>query len=124
MEILSIGPAEQEIITRMLIYAHANPLSMDDLLDTINNPSNAPGLKPEHQCQINDFKIVYSIDCLPEGKIRHLSISRDKKDVVPSIEATKMIMKACGFVNDLQDCKIKFEKLEPGYTAVNIGELI
>jgi hypothetical protein len=125
MEILILGPEERAKLKKIVDYAHKNPYTMDDLLDTINNPANAPGTKPEHQCEIPEgFKVVYSVDCLPEGKIRHLSICLNKKDTIPSVQSVERIMNACGFKEDLAECNIRFEKLEPGYTAVEIGELI
>jgi len=124
METLILGDKEIAQLKSLSRYAIENPLSMDNMLDTINDPSNSPGIKPEYQVSIpSDFKVVFTIDEYPEYNVRHLSVSRDKKDILPSPEAVSMIMKELGFKNKIKDCKVALEKLEPGYTAINVGEI-
>lgn len=125
METLIIGDTERSKLLELKEYARNNPLTIDDLLDTMNNPSNAPGIKPEYQLHVpGDFKVVFTIDEYPDYKVRHLSVSRDKKDVLPSPKAVEMIMVELGFKNKIEDCKVAIEKLEPGYNAINVEELV
>lgn len=125
METLIIGEKENEELLALKDYANKNPLTMDDMLDTINNPANSPGVKPEYQIVIPaDFKIVFTIDEYPDYKVRHLSVSRNKKDVFPSTQSVEMIMDILGFKNKIENCKVAVEKLEPGYNAINVGELV
>lgn len=125
MEALIIGEKEKIDLKSLAKYANDNPLSTDNLLDIMNNPVDSPGVNPEYQRKLPvDFKVVFTIDEYPEYKVRHVSISRDKKNILPSISAASMIISELGFVNNIKNCKVFIENLELGYKAINIGELI
>lgn len=113
-------------LIRIRSYAEKNPFSINDLLDIINNPSLSPGLNPLYQCHIPiGFKIVFSIEETAEwGYARRLSISLCKKGQIPNPEICLEIMKILGFKSSLSECLVSIEKLEPGYSAIDIGELI
>lgn len=119
-----VTPVEEANINRVVKYAEEHQLTMDDFLDRMNNPALSPGIDPHCQCRIpHGFKMVYTIEVAPPGKIRHLSVSVDKKDSLPPMEGIRMLMQIIGFKNTLEGCHVYEEKLEPGYTAINVCEL-
>lgn len=112
-------------INKMVAHAEANPFSFDDLLDRVNHPELSPGLDEKFQLFIPQaFKIVFTIEHQPPGKARHLSMSVSEKNQLPPIQSVKTIMDLVGFKNKLEACHVFEEKLEPGYTAINVLELI
>lgn len=122
---LIIGLEEIQKLKALKEYALAHPRSMDDMLDAMNNPALSPGCIPEFQCLLPiEVKVVFSIDEIPEGKIRHLSVGVGKKDALPTPAAVSGIMKILGFERPINECNIRVEKLEPGYEAIEIGELM
>lgn len=120
-----LTPNIVEKVDKLIRYAEAHPFSMDDLLDRINHPELSPGLEPEFQLLIPPgIKIVFTIEHQVPGKARHLSVSVDQKYKYPTPEIVQGIMKLVGFKNRLEACNVFEEKLEPGYTAINVLELI
>lgn len=122
-----MGDDEEAKLLRIKEFAEQNPYTMDELLDIINNPGLGAGCRTEHQCALPiGFKVVFSIEAtnIAGKNCRRLSISINRKDQVPQPQICQMIMMRLGFIGRLEECKILFEKLEPGYTAVQIGELI
>ena len=110
---------------KLAAYAEAHIFSMDDLLDMVNKEKPPPGLDPNFQVEIPvGYKVVYSIEDQPAGKVRHLSVSVDAKGKLPSIPAVKEIMIMLGFTKEIEQCKVDLENLEEDHSAVNVLEVI
>ncbi len=120
-----IGPIEVFNIKQVVKHAELNPFSIDDLLDRMNHPELSPGINPNFQFEIcGCIKMVFTIEHQQAGKVRHLSLSTNEKGKYPNMDATKFIMSVIGFTNQLEDCQVFVEKLEPGYETINILELV
>lgn len=123
--VMHLGPHEVEKIMAVVKHGAANPFSMDDLLDRINNPGLSPGTEPGFQCWIPDgFKIVYTEENQLKGRVRHLSMSCDKKGTLPVPQAVSAIMQIIGFTSPVEQCMVFIEDLEPRHKAVNVLEII
>lgn len=106
-------------------YAENNPLSMDDLLDTYNKEMNPIGEAKEFVLITEyGYRIVYSIEMQPAGKIRHLSISVNEDGKLPNEFAVREIMNLIGFNNKLEKCIVKLEDISPTHQAVNVLEIV
>lgn len=125
---LIIDENAKELISAMVVYAEANPLSMDDLLDTYNKQMNPIGDNPFHVVNLSfGYRIVYSIEEQPKGKVRHLSMSVDEDEALPSIEAVSEIMRLIGFNGSLQEPStiiVKLEEYAKNRQAVNVLEYV
>lgn len=120
-----IGPIEVLKIKDVVKHAELNPFSIDDLLDRMNHPELSPGINPDFQLEIcGCIKMVFTIEHHQSGKVRHLSVSAHEKGKYPNMDAVKFIMSVIGFNNELESCHVFVEKLEPGYEAINILELV
>lgn len=125
MRAMILGPAEIQRLSELRVYAETHPLSMDDMLDCMNNPELSPGNDPLFQCAIPfGFKIVFTTEQHEPGIVRHLSMSIDAPNKLPDVAAVIGIMKALGFRSELENCKIKIEDIGDGYQSINVGELI
>lgn len=124
MNFLVIGREEFEAFAAVAAFAQANPLSMDDMLDTMNGDRPAPGDIPGYSCIMNNgYKVVFTIEVNSNGDpVRHLSVSCPDKLPNPMIVA--LIMRNLGFKQSLMDCKIGYEKLNEEQSAIWVGELI
>lgn len=125
MRALIIDDNFKNQIKKLVDFAEANPLSMDDLLDTFNG--NRPPVGDQEGfcfCTITGYRIVYSIEEQVPGKIRHLSVSVDKDEAYPNPEAVREIMKLLGFKNVLEECIVNLEEISDKRGAINVLELI
>ena len=67
-----------------------------------------------------DFFVTFSIDKgHPIGTCRHMSMSINKEDRVPSVPAVKMIAEILGFTGDMEDWYVYPETLENS-VAINV----
>jgi hypothetical protein len=68
------------------------------------------------------FWVTYSIETgHPCGAVRHMSMSIDRNERVPSIEAVWIIAEVLGFVGSIAECQVWPEELV-NKTAVNIAQ--
>jgi hypothetical protein len=112
-------------IERLAAYAEAHILSMDELLDIVNKQAPPPGDNKNFVVEIPvGYRVVYTIEDQPAGKVRHLSVSVDKVGKVPSITAVQEIMRMIGFKGELNECKVDFERFSENQDAVNVLEVI
>lgn len=122
---LIIGAAQKDKIKNLVDYAEKNIFSMDDLLDTVNKEMESAGDMDGFSIDLPvGFKVVYSIEQQPAGKVRHLSVSVDTPGRCPSPESIQVIMDEIGFKNTLLKCKVGMEKIGENHEAVNVLELI
>lgn len=118
-----IGEEEIARFKEMVYYASENPLTMDDLLDTESGMKSMPGLIDEYCCMVPiGYKIVFSHELQPDGRVRHLSITL--KGSMPSVASVCIIMEYFGFKNIIPDCELFIEDLLDGGQAINVLEII
>jgi hypothetical protein len=112
-------------LERLAAYAEKHVLSMDELLDMVNKQAPPPGDNKNFVVEIPfGYRVVYTIEDQPAGKVRHLSVSVDKKGKLPSITAVEEIMRMIGFKGELSECKVGFESIDENQDAVNVLEVI
>lgn len=116
-----------EKIQELKKFAEENPLSMDDLLDMVNEHLPCAGDTKDYSCFLNfGYKIVFTIEIHPMGEIRHTSISAGNlnDDLFPSVQAVKEIIILLGFENKLEKCKIQLEKRDGKHKIIHVAEII
>lgn len=115
-------------IERVRKHAEKNVYTLDDLLDMKNGQLGPPGNDPNFTCHIPmGFKVVFSIEHQPGGKMRHMSMSSGPGRL-PSQQAVEMVMHEFGFkaptILDLYNVSIEEEIPGKTYAAVNVLELV
>lgn len=86
-------------------YAENHVLEMDDLLDIKNNLFAPPGNYPEHVCFLPvGYRVVFSIERQNHGLCRHISISVDTVEALPSVASVELILPLFGINAALVDC--------------------
>lgn len=125
--VIIFSPHFIESIKKLVAFAEANPLYTDDILDMING-EKPPAGNTEGYYLIDPFgtKIVYTIDILPEYKLRHFSISINNGKTAPPIVIVEELMKILGFKSKLSECIVEIERREsdPEVGILNVAEKI
>lgn len=112
-------------IASLVAYAEENPVSMDELLDTVNKQAKPVGDFSQHTLNLPfGYRIVYSIEEQPKGKIRHLSMSVNEDEKLPNEFVVREVMKLIGFKNELENCEVFLESISLSRQAVNVLEII
>lgn len=122
MRPLMFGEEQKKEVARVMEFAEKHAFSKAVMEKRMENVGTPPGDNPEFFCLIPvGFKCVYTIEEQPFGWCRHLSVSVDNPDKMPSIPAVEMLMKEFGFRGKLKECYVYIEdKIVP--KAVNIIE--
>ncbi|TXI10931.1 MAG: hypothetical protein E6Q68_07185 [Polynucleobacter sp.] len=112
-------------IKKVISHAEHNIFTEEDMVDRINNPGKhkPPGDIEEFKCFVPiGFRCVFTIEKQPIGWCRHLSVSIDAKDKVPSFAATLELAREFGMdVKAMEDFDHSWiEEIEPGKSAVNV----
>lgn len=106
-------------------HAEENIFSMDDLLDIKNGAAPPAGDREGFSVSLPfGYKVVFSLDGLPTGASRHLSVSIPEPNKLPSVEVVSEIMALLGFKDFLQDAHISIEELPGERKAINVQEVI
>lgn len=125
MRPLIIGAVEKEAIKNLVDYAEKNPFSMDDLLDTLNKEMKPAGDMDRYSISLPvGYRVVYTIEHQPAGKVRHLSVSVDKPGNLPNPESLELIMHELGFNGLLYQCNVSMEQIGRQHQAVNVLEIV
>jgi hypothetical protein len=112
-------------IASLVAYAEKNPVSIDELLDTVNKQAKPVGDFSQHTLNLPfGYRIVYSIEEQPKGKIRHLSMSVNEDEKLPNEFVVREVMKLIGFKNELENCEVFLESISLSRQAVNVLEII
>lgn len=125
---LIIGPEQVALLAKLRELARARPVDMPDLLRRLQTPRG----KRLHRAQMTAqsvwiptaFLVTFSIETKhPSGTCRHMSMSSDVRDRLPTPEALWMVADQLGFVGGLNLCTVWIEKLdrsEPATDAINV----
>jgi hypothetical protein len=125
MRALLIDNNIRKQINEMVEYAESNPFTLNDLKQIQLNKKPCPGHTMGHYCFLPfGYKVVYSIQYQPSGKIRQLTMSVDAKGKLPSPPSVEEIIKLIGFKNELNSCFLHFEDIGDGEHAVSVIEFI
>lgn len=101
-------------IKEIVEHSHANPLSLQDVKDTMAGKKEAIGSNnPKHVIHLfNGFRVVYSEEYQPKGLYRHISISKQGKEQIPHPVACKLILEEFGFKTPLPQDPMEWFKGE------------
>jgi hypothetical protein len=125
MRPLIIEEKISEGIAGLVAHAEKNPFSVDELLDIYNLEGAIPGTMEDFTLYIPcGYRIVFTIEEQPAGRIRHLSVSVDKEGKLPNVNAVLLIMGEIGFKKPLDECKVSIETITDNYQAINVQEVI
>lgn len=110
MRPLLIDDNARQNIARLVEFADAHRLSAEEMQRRVANGGPSIGDDPRFSCEIPfGFRVVFSIEQQPMGWCRHLSVSVDHPDRMPSIPAVKMIMEAFGYKQGLDESIVHIE---------------
>lgn len=111
-------------IDSLVKYAERNPISMDYLLDQKNGQEPPPGDYSEFTRNLPfGYRVVFTIELQPTGKVRHLSMSVSEDKKLPNEFAVQEIMNLIGFKNELKKCMVSLEPISPKREAINVLEI-
>lgn len=114
-------------LERIVAYAEAHPLYLDDILGMINGERPMAGDMEEYRF-IDAFgtKVVYTIEILEEYTLRHFSISMRNGKQLPHPIIVEEIMHLLGFKNTFHNCIVEIERRadDPTIGILNIAEKI
>lgn len=123
MSVLILDRWAKEAAMVVIEYARVNVLTIDDLLD-MRNAKGAVG-DDRSKCLILPvgYKVVYSIEETPDGKIHRLQIAhRDGKKVAP--EKVERILELFDFTRTLGHCSVQIVEDSNGVQVINVSEYI
>lgn len=110
-------------VSELIAYAEKHPYSMDDLLDIYNSQLEPPGDDPNRVINTDfGYRIVYSVELQPAGKVRHLSMSVNEDKVLPNKVAVDEIMKLFGF-DESNRRMIAVKEISPNRNCVEVLEI-
>lgn len=122
MRLLLISEEQRSKIAQVTAYADLHPFPKVFMREREKMQDAIPpaGANPNHVCHIpQGFRCVYTIEEQPVGWCRHLSVSVDDPEKMPSIEAIEVLILEFGFTGRLRDCYVYMEEdISP--KAVNI----
>lgn len=122
---LIIDDTTREKIAEIVEFAENNPFSLDDILDCQNGQMPPAGDMEGFSATIEvGYRIAYSIENQPAGKVRHLSVSVNEDGHLPSPAAVEQIMMLIGFDGALSHCEKWLEDITPTRKAINVCEFI
>jgi hypothetical protein len=126
MDVLIIDGEAKLKLQALIAHAEKNVFSMDDLLDVHNKDMLCAGdLGSDFSCEIpRGYKVVFSLEDQPAGRVRHLSVSVNRPGLCPSPQAVQAIMEEIGFQHNILQCQVKLEKVNKQTHAVNVWEVI
>lgn len=111
-------------IGKLVAYAEKHPFTIDNLQDIKKKVREVPGDMEGYVLLLPfGYKIVFSIELQPAGKVRHLSMSVDEDGKLPNPGVVGEIMKLIGFDNEMEDCTIYMEDISPVRKAINVLEV-
>lgn len=122
---LLIGPIEKAQLFRLRQLAARHPVDMTTLKARFDTRDG----KRRHMRQMTkqtvylpaNFAVTFSIETgHPIGACRHMSMSVNRPDRVPSPEGLWMVAEELGFIGDLSSCTVWPEKLQGHGQAINV----
>lgn len=136
---LILDDTARAAITRVVKFAHENPITRERLARGVENPSLAIGDDVRYRVIVPmQYRCVFSIEDQPMGLSRHLSVSIPRERHAPSPESIAMLMVAFGFSASFamfigtverdvtakppDHCLMYLERVD--FTAVNVVEKI
>lgn len=136
MSVVIIGPDEQAAIDALVAHARANCIPWEVLaphavepdkqvltLEDRTRPEGPPRPEPRH-IMLGNVLAAFSYEEQPAGICRHLSVSVERKGMLPSPEAVGMVAEAFGFTTfPPVEGEIWIEEFEPGHSAINVIEV-
>jgi hypothetical protein len=92
-------------IQKVINFAEIHKITSEILLKTLKGEYPPVGDYGPHSCQLSfGFRVVYSLEEQSVGWCRHLSVSVDSENKLPSIPAVEAIMEEFGFTGGINDC--------------------
>lgn len=109
----------------LIEHASANPLTMDDIVKTLDGLKEPVGNDPKFTLMIDDgYKVVYSIEEQSKGKVKHMSISVNEPKKLPSPDAVEEIMKLLEFKDPIESAFLDIEEIDNDLSAITVYEIV
>lgn len=122
MRILQIDQRGKEAIQRLKTYAEGHKVDLESIKRMASGTQSPVGNDTNYSCYLHDgYRIVFSIEQQSSGWYRHISISVDDPQKVPSVPSTEMIMNEFGFKGTVNDCDSLW--IEPDVPVINVGKV-
>ena len=127
MRPLIIDENGRRLITDLCARAAAAPVAMDELTKLMETPGGAEKHMARMTAQTIElpvgFVVTYSVETgHPAGTVRHLSVSVDADDRLPSRHAVVMIAEEFGFAGGFTDWFIWREQFANRGVAINVAQ--
>lgn len=99
MPVLVMGPDQREALKKVREYAEANPVTSERFQRIMHGEEPTVCEDPRFQAELPvGYRVAFSIEDQPKaGKVRHLSMSVDRRGKLPSLEVVLMVMEELGF---------------------------
>ena len=118
---LNIGIETKNDIERLIKFAHANIIKLDDMKLIAAGEKSPVGDDSNYSCNISDnIRVVFSIEEHPKFYARHISISENGRIPENSL-LIQLIIESFEFKKPLHECYIYPEEYENN-SSVNILE--
>ena len=134
MSFVIINPEKQAEIDALVATArkHCVPwsalaptavLTDNPMLSLADRKSVPPRFEPRH-LMVGNVMVAFSFEEQPAGICRHLSVSVERKGMLPHEAAVAMIAEAFGFTAfPPRAGRVWVEEFEPGHHAINVVEV-
>lgn len=121
MVLQALGPEDQKGLDRLIAYAKANPLTIEQIKATQVGDRPPVGDYLEHQWVWPiGFRCVFSFEHHPMGLSRHLSVSvYDKSDPTPKIPSPSA-MNRIGDAFGFKEGKLDYMWVDEKEKAINL----
>jgi len=96
--------------------AEKNILTVRDILDMWEGRQSVWGDRPGNSINLLvGYKVVFGMEQQKIGLCRHLSVSVNSGNRIPSSHAMEVLLKEFGFTNTLKDCLLRIEPNDAFY---------
>ena len=100
----SILIIDSKEVQRLKDNAKWNPVSLEIVRKLVKGePGIIPGDQEDFTMTAGEYKIVYTYEEQEQGICRHLSVSINGRDLLPSPLGIRMICEEFGFINQFPD---------------------
>ena len=116
--IVAVDEGTKTRIAQLIEYANNHRISLDELLKIVDFEKPPVGDRNGHSIILNkNYRVVYSIEELPNRWVKHISISVKDPNSLPSPGAVEDIVRLFDFP-ELWNCQLYLHSTS-SYTAIN-----
>lgn len=123
-----IGPEERAKIAELLALAAANIHDPERIIAATADPAGEAAHRDMMAMHSIDlpigYVVTYSLERQPPGLCHHISVSIDRPNQKPSLDAVGMILEAFGMEPIMNSARFWLEEIPPAFRVVNIVQIV